>query len=694
VPAQSDKHDRQRRLAYELFVALIRPITMATSFAIKNNNWKDVSGVDFAALARQGFRSAPTNSSASSSAPDAQEPAEKYIAPSDVFKRLRDLSVAKPSESRVVTAPAPMPESRQQPPAATSSANAPSGLPMAAKPVVALMPPTATRGMQNNAAAPAAMPPAASPLLQTAATLSARGPGATQTYQLAAAPAVPQRPAPNLGSYSDRTTLRPGQTAARPSASLSTFSHASASSAQAAPQGQQRANATSIPTGPAAGANNQQITELERERAEMESQRKELHNQIGEIEMLIELDDGDATLLLQQKSKLEQQKRMCIFAIKGMDVEIAKLKLAAPVKGGSGSPDTMFQTPVAEPHTSAARDTISAMRQDPRPAYGTTSGLNRSSGYPSDPKPLQPSEYQRDDDYGEEDFAALADAELDQLLEPLPDLDAYSAFEQQQGQRHEQRYEQRHEQRYDQRQEQRQERASNAAGSRPAHQNLDGSFDLEAMIGIGGLTTASKLAELRDAAAAGTTSVKGGEAVEDSDEDEPHDPELEALMKDAIEKNLSVFGHRNFRGRQQPVITAALARKDVFVLMPTGGGKSLCYQLPALVTGGVTVVVSPLISLMQDQVEQMQAIGVSAEMLSADMSREQQSSVYSRLFSNYNQVRHIFLATQPSDRAHCTQPLPFCRSTCCMCLRNAYRCRTRSITFSDSWTRKGSLNDL
>jgi hypothetical protein len=628
---------------------------MATSFAIKNNNWKDVSGVDFAALARQGFRSAPTNSSASSSAPAAQEPAEKYIAPSDVFKRLRDLSVAKPSESRVATAPAPMPESRQQPPAATSSANAPSGLPMAAKPVVALMPPTATRGMQNNAAAPAAMPPAASPLLQTAATLSGRGPGAAQTYQLAAPPAVHQRPVLNSNSYNDRPALRPEQTAPRPSASISNFSHSSASSAQAAPQGQRRTNATSILAGPAAGANNQQITELERERAEMESQRKELHNQIGEIEMLIELDDGDATSLLQQKSKLEQQKRMCIFAIKGMDAEIAKLKLAAPAKGGSGSPDTMFQTPVAEPHTSAARDSISAMRQDPRPAYGTTSGLNRSSGYPSDPKPLQPSEYQRDDDYGEEDFAALADAELDQLLEPLPDLDAYSAFEQQQGQRHEQRYDhQRHDQRYDQRQEQRQERASNGAGSRPAHQNLDGSFDLEAMIGIGGLTTASKLAELRDAAAAGTTSVKGGEAVEDSDEDEPHDPELEALMKDAIEKNLSVFGHRNFRGRQQPVITAALARKDVFVLMPTGGGKSLCYQLPALVTGGVTVVVSPLISLMQDQVEQMQAIGVSAEMLSADMSREQQSSVYSRLFSNYNQVRYTYAwLAQPISRAHC-----------------------------------------
>ena len=66
--------------------------------------------------------------------------------------------------------------------------------------------------------------------------------------------------------------------------------------------------------------------------------------------------------------------------------------------------------------------------------------------------------------------------------------------------------------------------------------------------------------------------------------------------------NEKVFGNRSFRPLQREVIEAAVKGEDVFLLMPTGGGKSLCYQLPAVISRGVTVVICPLLSLMQDQV--------------------------------------------------------------------------------------------
>ncbi|WP_313377618.1 RecQ family ATP-dependent DNA helicase, partial [Pantoea sp. CTOTU50773] len=88
------------------------------------------------------------------------------------------------------------------------------------------------------------------------------------------------------------------------------------------------------------------------------------------------------------------------------------------------------------------------------------------------------------------------------------------------------------------------------------------------------------------------------------------------------------FGYQQFRPGQQTIIETALAGRDCLVVMPTGGGKSLCYQIPALVREGLTLVVSPLISLMKDQVDQLLANGVAAACLNSTQTREQQQQVF------------------------------------------------------------------
>src|ERR1700720_3009196 len=83
------------------------------------------------------------------------------------------------------------------------------------------------------------------------------------------------------------------------------------------------------------------------------------------------------------------------------------------------------------------------------------------------------------------------------------------------------------------------------------------------------------------------------------------------------------FGYEAFRPLQREIIRDALAGRDVFALLPTGGGKSLCFQLPALVRPGLTVVVSPLISLMKDQVDALIASGVAATFLNSSLKAEE-----------------------------------------------------------------------
>jgi ATP-dependent DNA helicase RecQ len=104
------------------------------------------------------------------------------------------------------------------------------------------------------------------------------------------------------------------------------------------------------------------------------------------------------------------------------------------------------------------------------------------------------------------------------------------------------------------------------------------------------------------------------------------------------------FGHDQFRPLQREIIEDALAGRDVFVLMPTGGGKSLCFQLPALVRDGLTIVVSPLIALMKDQVDALQASGIPATYLNSTLNREEAKARWHGL--HRGQYRMLYVAPE------------------------------------------------
>lgn len=102
-----------------------------------------------------------------------------------------------------------------------------------------------------------------------------------------------------------------------------------------------------------------------------------------------------------------------------------------------------------------------------------------------------------------------------------------------------------------------------------------------------------------------------------------------------------VFGFDQFRDGQQQVIEQVMGGQDALVLMPTGGGKSLCYQIPALMLPGITVVVSPLISLMKDQVDGLNASGVAATFINSSIPREQLLTIYRQLQDDQYKLLYV-----------------------------------------------------
>ncbi|NTW67745.1 MAG: DNA helicase RecQ [Nitrospirae bacterium] len=103
----------------------------------------------------------------------------------------------------------------------------------------------------------------------------------------------------------------------------------------------------------------------------------------------------------------------------------------------------------------------------------------------------------------------------------------------------------------------------------------------------------------------------------------------------------TVFGFESFRPNQEMIVSAILNKRDVFAVMPTGGGKSLCYQLPALLLQGTTIIISPLISLMKDQVDAARANGIAAAFMNSSLGQREITDLYRELKSNRLKILYI-----------------------------------------------------
>ncbi|WP_440120920.1 DNA helicase RecQ [Tenacibaculum sp. Ill] len=143
---------------------------------------------------------------------------------------------------------------------------------------------------------------------------------------------------------------------------------------------------------------------------------------------------------------------------------------------------------------------------------------------------------------------------------------------------------------------------------------------------------------------------------------------MQITEQELLEKLKVNFGYDSFRLEQQAIIENILAKKDTLVIMPTGGGKSICYQLPALFFEGVTLVISPLIALMKDQVDSLRANGIPATFFNSSQSTQEQQQVFDAIASKsikllyvapeslsllQNVLNQSYISCIAVDEAHC-----------------------------------------